>query len=155
MPYWIKFGQILNVWLRTFSFFCHVCYSLSFIRYFIVGFRCGVEFCLYNWKEKSIIWDMRRVLKGMLHTPTYNFFTIPSSPVQGWRNRASLLDLWHFSQVNLLYFCLTLKRLHFPFSHGFDFGLIIFKTKCSRSLTKLQPTNTQFSKMFYLKIKLL
>ena len=142
--------------LRTFSHLCHVCYSLRFVRYFIIGFRCGVEFCFYNWKEKINNMGYEEGFKrNAAYPPLTIFLTIPSSPVHCQRIRASLLDLRHFSQINLLYFCLILRRLHFPFSHGFSLWFYYFKKKCSRSLTKLRPKNTQFSKMFYLNIKLL
>ena len=153
MPFWIKFGQILNMWLRTFSHLCHVCYSLCFIRYFIIGFRCGVEFCFYNWKEKINIMGYEEGFKRNAAYPHLQFFWLYPHSLSRVRGLDLLYWTWDiFSQINLLYFCLILRRLHFPFSHGFHFGLIIFKTKCSRSLTKLQPKSTQFSKMFYVNI---
>ena len=116
--------------LRTFSHLCHVCYSLRFVRYFIIGFRCGVEVCFYNWKEKINNMGYKEGFKrNAAYPPLTIFLTIPSFPVQGQRIRASLLDLKHFSQVNLLYFCLILRRLHFPFSHGFSLWFDYFKNK--------------------------
>ena len=116
--------------LRTFSHLCHVCYSLRFIRYFIIGFRFGVEVCFYNWKEKINNMGYEEGFKrNAAYPPLTIFLTIPSFPVQGQRIRSSLLDLRHFSQVNLLYFCLILRRLHFPFSHGFSLWFYYFKKK--------------------------
>ena len=144
------------MWLRTFSHLCHVCYSLRFVRYFIIGFRCGVEVCFYNWKEKIInMGHEEGFYEECCILPLTIFQTIPSSPTHGQRIRASLQDLRHFSQVNLLYFCMILRRLHFPFSHGFHFGLIIFKQNVAVLNKTASEKIFNLARCFYLNIKLL
>ena len=142
--------------LRTFSHLCHVCYSLHFVRYFIIGFRCGVEVCFYNWKEKINIMGYEEGFKrNAAYPPLTIFLTIPSSPVHCQRIRASLLDLRHFSQINLLYFCLILRRLHFPFSHGFSLWFYHFKNKMQPFFNKTAIKKYSIQQDVYLNIKLL
>ena len=120
-------GQIWNMWLRTFSHLCHVCYSLHFVRYFIIGFRCGVEVCFYNWKEKINIMGYEEGFKRNAAYPHLQFFWLYPHSLLIVRGLEHLY--WHFSQINLLYFCLILRRLHFPFSHGFSLWFDFFKNK--------------------------
>ena len=156
MPFWIKFGQILNMWLRTFSHLCHVCYSLRFVRYFIIGFRCGVEVCFYNWKEKINIMGYEEGFKRNAAYPHSQFFWLYPHSLLIVRGLELLYWTWGIFLRWIYYiFVWYWEGYISPSLMVFHFGLIILKTKCSCSLTKLQPKNTQFSKKFYLNIKLL
>ena len=51
----------------------------------IIGFRCGVEVCFYNWKEKINIMGYEEGFKrnAAYPPPTYNFFDFTLIPCSG------------------------------------------------------------------------
>ena len=99
-PTGLSLAKLLNTWLRTFSHLRHVCYSLCFLRYSIIGFSVEWNFVFIIGRRKSLIGDMR-VLRGVLYTPTNNFFAYALIPCSWLKDTSFSMGLEAFFKVNL------------------------------------------------------